>query len=209
MDPRERDRAVVDAAWRVLTRDGLAALSVRNVAAEAGLAPSSLRYTFPTQASVRERAVEVVLDRLHARVAAIPDLPDGRAWARAALLELLPLDAERHTEMEVSLALGTAAMTDPALRPAHHAATAAVREVCSRAAAALGRTGEVDTDHLHALVDGLALHVVRRTREQDTTWAVRVLDAHLATLARTRRPTAEASPDGHPRQAPAAAARTT
>ncbi len=183
MNADERDRAVVEAAWRVLVRDGLAALSVRNVAAEAGLAPSSLRYTFPTQASVRERAVEVVLDRLRERIAAIPDDLDGSAWARAALRELLPLDAERRTEMEVTLALGTAALTDPALHPAHHAMNETVREICARAATTLGRMSNVDIDHLHALVDGLALHIVRRNRGEETEWAVRVLDAHLEALA--------------------------
>lgn len=180
MNAEERDRAVVTAAWRVLTRDGPAALSVRNVAAEAGLAPSSLRYTFPTQASVRERAVEAVVDKFRARVAAIPDDLGGRARARAVLLELLPLDDERRTEMEVLLALGAAASTEPGLRGSYDMVNAAVRDACARAAAALGRDSAVDVDHLHALVDGLALHIVRRTRGDDTVWAVRVLDAHLA-----------------------------
>ncbi|MET0188107.1 MAG: TetR family transcriptional regulator C-terminal domain-containing protein [Pseudonocardia sediminis] len=180
MDAEERDRVVVEAAWTVLTRDGLAALSVRNVAAEAGLPPSSLRYTFPSQASLRERAVEAVLDRLRARVAAIPDAVDGRGWARGAVLELLPLDDERRTEMELTLAFGAAAMTDPVLVPANEAMHAAVREICARACAAIGRDSEVDVDQLHALVDGLALHVVRRARGDRTAWAVEAVDAYLA-----------------------------
>jgi AcrR family transcriptional regulator len=180
MDSDERDRTVVEATWRVLTRDGLAALSVRNVAAEAGLAPSSLRYTFPTQASVRARAVRAVLDRLTARVAAIPADVAGTAWARAALLELLPLDDERRTEMEVTLALGAAAMTDDDLRPSHDAMSATVRRVCTQAATALGRDREVDIDHLHALIDGLALHIVHRNHGDATSWVVAVLDDHLA-----------------------------
>ncbi|MET0235066.1 MAG: TetR/AcrR family transcriptional regulator [Kibdelosporangium sp.] len=179
MNPDQRDRTVVEAAWRVLTRDGLTALSVRNVAAEAGLPPSSLRYTFPTQASVRERAVEAVLDRLRHRVASIPDHPGGRRWAHAALLELLPLDDERRTEMEVTLALGAAAMTDPALRASFDSVNTVVRAVCAQAATALGLHEEADIDHLHALIDGLALHLVRRTRGASTDWALKVLDTHL------------------------------
>lgn len=172
-----------EAAWRVLVRDGLEALSVRNVAAEAGLPQSSLRYTFPTLASVRERAVALVVERLQERVDAVDvDAPGG---ARALLAQLLPLDAERRTEMEVYLALGTAAMTDPTLRDGHRAAQRAVREVCGRALAALTGRGAADVEvrELHALVDGLALHVVRQEPDVDPRWALEVLDAHLARIA--------------------------
>ncbi|MGF0118579.1 TetR/AcrR family transcriptional regulator [Promicromonospora sp. Marseille-Q5078] len=180
LDRDERQRQVSEAAWRVLVRDGLEALSVRNVAAEAGLPQSSLRYTFPTVASVRERAVALVVERLRERVDAV-DVA-GPGGARAVLAQLLPLDAERRTEMEVYLALGTAAMTDPGLREGHHAAQDAVRAVCARALGAL--TGQdpadVDVRELHALVDGLALHVVRQDPDADPGWALDVLDAHLA-----------------------------
>jgi DNA-binding transcriptional regulator YbjK len=176
----ERRRQVSEAAWRVLVRDGLEALSVRNVAAEAGLPQSSLRYTFPTVASVRERAVALVLERLLERVDAVDvGAPGG---ARAVLAQLLPLDAERRTEMEVYLALGTAAMTDPSLREGHRASQDAIHDVCARALAALvGRTpAEIEVRELQALVDGLALHVVRQEPGDDASWALDVLDAHLA-----------------------------
>ncbi|MFD6178005.1 MULTISPECIES: TetR/AcrR family transcriptional regulator [unclassified Isoptericola] len=183
LDRDERRRQVSEAAWRVLVRDGLEALSVRNVAAEAGLPQSSLRYTFPTVASVRERAVSLVVERLRERVDAVDVAAPG--GARAVLAQLLPLDAERRTEMEVYLALGTAAMTDPALREGHRAAQDAIRGVCGDALAALaGRpAADVEVRELHALVDGLALHVVRQDPGAGPAWALDVLDAHLARVA--------------------------
>jgi DNA-binding transcriptional regulator YbjK len=136
----ERDRIVSEAAWRVMVRDGLTALSVRNVAAEAGLPPSSLRYTFPTQASVRDSAVALLVERMAARVARHGDSETAADGARAILLELLPLDDERRIEMEVSLALGAMAMTDRALWQAHQRTHLAVREACAtRARSAGGR----------------------------------------------------------------------
>src|SRR3954453_12231832 len=99
MDVEERDRLPAPGKGRVLVRDGLVGLSMRNVAAEAGLPPSSLRYTLPTQAKVRERAVALVVERLRGRLALIPEGPDSPDRARAMLLELLPLDVERRTEM--------------------------------------------------------------------------------------------------------------
>lgn len=178
IDHEERERAVVDAAWRVITTEGIAALSVRRVAAEARLAPSSLRYTFPTQASVRERALEAATERMGRRIDAIDaDLPP-REWARAALLELLPLDDDRRAEMSATLALGTAAMADASLQPLRRSFDGAVRDVCARASAALDRTDDRDVAALHALVDGLALHLAVEP-DGDAAWAVAALDRWL------------------------------
>jgi AcrR family transcriptional regulator len=188
VDVEKRRQEVSEAAWRVLVRDGLAGLSVRNVAAEAGLPPSSLRYTFPTQTSVRERAIELVLARLLARVEAVDTPAPSPAWARAVLHELLPLDAERRMEMEVFLALGTAAMTDVALRHAHRETHTAVRAVCARAVSALllgiPDPGGFETERLHALIDGLALHIIRQDPAEETSWATATLDEHLSRLAK-------------------------
>jgi DNA-binding transcriptional regulator YbjK len=195
----ERQTLVSEAAWRVLVRDGLTELSVRKVAAEAGLPPSSLRYTFPTQASVRDRAVTLLLERMSSRIALMADAGSGTGTgtgtgtnadrARAILVELLPLDNERRTEMEVSLSLGAMAMTDEALRATHEQTHRAVRDFCAQALALLSDGGASDI-HLevhdvratHALIDGLALHLVRQKPGEDTTWAVAVVDDHVRVL---------------------------
>lgn len=185
VDVEERDRLVAEAAWRVLVRDGLVGLSVRNVATEAGLPPSSLRYTLPSQAKVRERAVALVVERLRGRLALIPEGPDSPDRARAMLLELLPLDVERRTEMEAFLALGTAAMTDAVMRPGYMAVHGFLRSVCTKSVGMLigasDRQG-VEAARLHALIDGLALHIIRQQADDDGAWALEVLDTHLAQL---------------------------
>jgi DNA-binding transcriptional regulator YbjK len=199
VDVAERDRLVSEAAWRVLVRAGLTELSVRNVAAEAGLPPSSLRYTFPTQASVRTRAVALLVERLTERVAQHGGglatgegasqgdrVESGSAVARAILLELLPLDETRRTEMEVSLALGAMAMTDHALWEAHQHAHVAVRDACARALEILGANA-FDVAGTHAFIDGLALHLVRQAPEAGTAWAEDALDAYVERLPRTAR----------------------
>jgi AcrR family transcriptional regulator len=183
LDVEARQRAVLEASWRVIARDGVAALTVRAVAAEAGLAPSSLRYTFPTQASVREHAIAGVADRLSARIAALPDTDDAPTWARGALLELLPLDDQRRLEMEVFLALSTAAMTSPDLRSLQGMTDRVIRDVCERAVAAIAATADDTTVQLvHALIDGLALHLIQQSARSDATWAVHVIDQCLSTV---------------------------
>jgi AcrR family transcriptional regulator len=181
VDVEERHRRVSEAAWRILVRDGPTDLSVRKVAAEAGLPPSSLRYTFPTQASVRDVAVELLVDRLSARVALTTQAPSPLERARAILFELLPLDDDRRMEMEVLLALGTMAMTDEALQRTHLRVLHAVRDLCAQAL----ELANVPLDELqatHALVDGLALHLVRQAPGDDTAWAVQSLIIHLDRL---------------------------
>ena len=181
----ERERVVSEAAWRVLERDGLTELSVRKVAAEAGLPPSSLRYTFATQASVREVAISLILERLADRIALLSSEASPAARARAMLLELLPLDRDRRTEMEVSLALGAMAMTDATLELSHQRVMRAVRDLCA-AALELIHAPTAELDGTHALIDGLALHLVRQPPDADTDWAVRVVDAHLARVSMGR-----------------------
>ncbi|MGW1435663.1 TetR/AcrR family transcriptional regulator [Streptomyces griseus] len=190
IDTDERNRQVAEAAWRVLVREGLPALSVRKVAAEAGLPPSSLRYTFPTQASLRISAYALVVERLAERVAAIEP---GADWARAVLLELLPLDESRRLEMEITVVLGTAAMADGDLRATHHRAHRAVRDLCERVVRAVEvdpADVRVQTERLHAMMDGLALHMIRQGEDEGTDWAVRVVDTHLAGLERAPSPQA-------------------
>lgn len=187
MDVDERRRTVSEAACRVLARDGIGALSVRNVAAEAGLPPSTVRYTFPTQASVRSHALELVFDATADRVDAIPAGLHGTAYARAVLLELLPLDQERRVELDVYLALGTAALTDAELRPMHDRVVDEMREWCGRILRAVGVPAAdvpYETRRLHALVDGLAMHIVRLDPGGDASWAIDTLDRHVAGIAR-------------------------
>jgi len=203
VDLDDRRRIVGEAAWRVLVRDGPTEVSVRKVAAEAGLPPSSLRYTFPTQASVRDAAVALLVSRLRERVDRAASATGGHDAARAVLLELLPLDDERRAEMEVTVAFAALALTDPSLRTAHEQTHAAVRDVCALALAHLGARGadgaagarpaggaastpepaHVDVELTHAVVDGLALHLLAQAVGTDASWAVTALDAHLALLA--------------------------
>ncbi|QIS45996.1 TetR family transcriptional regulator [Clavibacter capsici] len=190
LDHDARETAVGEAAWRVLVRDGITALSVRNVAAEAGLAASSLRYTFPTQASLRVFALELVARRAEARIRALPPGATVRASVEERLRHLLPLDAERRLEMEVFLVIGTVALTDPALRPVYDRASEDLRAGCADLLTALatdpayaGLDVAAETPRLHALVDGLALHLVYQGPRDPTGWATDALARHLDSLA--------------------------
>lgn len=189
MDRQAREQAVGEAAWRVVARDGVTRLSVRNVATEAGIATGSLRYLFPTQDALRGYVLDLVRRRVAARVQAIRPEPPLRRAVEERFAQLLPLDCERRVEMEVFLSVGVLALTDLALRPAYERAHHDLREGCRQLLALLATDPaypaldpDVETPRTHAVLDGLALHLIRQPPDASSTWATEELARHLDSL---------------------------
>ncbi|MER6950162.1 TetR family transcriptional regulator C-terminal domain-containing protein [Nonomuraea sp. NPDC000554] len=190
IDHGRRRAELAEAAWRVILRDGVGHVSVRAVAAEAGLSTGSLRHVFKTQSELLVFALELVLDRVRARVAALPPRPAIRATVEAVAREMLPLDADRRTEMEIFTALFTAANAAECLKRPRAQAHDALRDACrwmigqldQGAVLAPGLDVELEARRLHALLDGLAAHLLYEPPSAETGWATRVLSAHLDSL---------------------------
>lgn len=190
IDHARRREELAEAAWRVLLRDGVGRVSVRNVAAEAGLTVSSLRHIFATQDELLVFALELVLSRVRRRVEPLLPVIDRRG-VEAVAREFLPLGPERWAEMEVYLSLFMAAGTNPELAPHRDQAHKALRASCRNLIDALdngtdltaGADRELEAQRLHALLDGLAMHLVFDGVRGDAAWARRVLRAHLDSLA--------------------------
>lgn len=191
IDHDERRRQLAEATWRVIIRDGVAAASVRTVAAEAGVSAGSLRHLFGSHADLLVFALQMVIDRAVARVASLPPQPNAVLEVEAVAAELLPLDRERRAEMEVYLALFTAANTNPALRNTRDLAREQMQDACrwmigrlaEGAALDAGADRELETLRLYALIDGLAAHLTYDAAGADPTWARRVLRRHVGSLA--------------------------
>jgi AcrR family transcriptional regulator len=190
IDKPARERLIGEAAWRVVVRDGITKLSVRHVATEAGIAAGSLRYLFPTQESLRGYVLDLVRQRVLDRITAIERSASTRQTVEDYFSQLLPLDAERRVEMEVFLSVGVLALTDPALQPAYDRAHQDLRAGCFTFLELLttdpnysGVDPAAETARTHAFIDGLALHLVRQRKDQDTGWASRELSRHLDSLA--------------------------
>ncbi|WP_067816496.1 TetR/AcrR family transcriptional regulator [Actinomadura kijaniata] len=188
VDPEERRRELAEAVWRVVRRDGLDQASVRNVAREAGLSMGSLRHYFTSQAELLAFTLRTVTERIEARIAALPDEPDPRRRAEAVLAELLPLDAERAAENEVWIAFTARSLVDPELRALRDEGYRALRDGCRALVAALApdRDVERETERLHALVDGLAIHAATRPDETTPQRMREVVRAHVAELTLDR-----------------------
>jgi AcrR family transcriptional regulator len=185
-----RRRDVAEAVWRVVRGEGLEGASVRAVAAEAGLSMGSLRHFFPSQSELHVFAMRLVMDRIRARVEALPATSDPHRWAMAVLEQMLPMDADRRAESEVWLAFSARALVDPALGALRDEGWDLLRQVCHNLVHRFADAGEpaphleaeVEAARLHALVDGLLVHGVLRPARTDPAALRRVLARHLDEL---------------------------
>ncbi len=189
IDAEARTAEIAAAALRVLERDGLTGLSVRGVAAEAGIAAASLRRAFPTQHALREYCLELIEERATARITSLE--LTGRALADALLAQLLPLDGERRLELVAQVQLAVLSLTDSDLRPAAVRLSAAVSRACRIAIDILVSTGEFhigrDPEHeaqrLRALLDGIAMQGLWSGDLQGAGQMLSTLARHLDELA--------------------------
>jgi len=190
VDHDRRRSDIAAAARRVLSRDGIERLSVRNVAHEAGLSPGALRHYFPRHDDLVRFALRQFLDDLQARIAAL-DFPTDDLEAATLLVEqVLPLDKQRREDMEVWLGYTERARFDPVLHDMSLESQDALALLARSALARLDEGGalrdgldlDIETDRLHALIDGLALHAYVHPERISGDQLRRVIRHHLGEL---------------------------
>ena len=118
--PRRIDRAarkaeLVEALWSVIHHHGVSAVSLRTVAAAAGVSVGSLRHVFPTRSALLTSAAELMIDNVTRRVRAVPTDQSALAYATEVLLHLVPTDSVSRAEMEINVALIAEAGADRGL----------------------------------------------------------------------------------------------
>jgi AcrR family transcriptional regulator len=190
VNPVARRKEIAEAVWRVIHRDGVDGASVRAVAREAGLSSGSLRHYFATQNELLAFAMQLVTDRVRTRVQAIAPSSDVRAYVEAVLAELLPLDAERLSEMQVWLAFTGQGLIDPTLRTLRAESARLLLGLCHRLLGELitseeGTPGldlDLEAERLHAVLDGVALHALTMPERVTPDVMRAVIGAHLTSL---------------------------
>lgn len=187
----ERRREITAAMWRILLRDGIAAVTVRALAAESGWSVGAIRHYYQSQDDLILFATSEMLATITQRIQSLDlDHPD-RDVLLQAIEEMLPLDRQRKAEAQVWFALLTRRVANP--RVAAEAndidliVRDAVRMVLAKLEAAKLLSGrrdlEVEAVRLHALIDGLALHALSEP-PLDSPAAIRgAISTHLRDLA--------------------------
>ncbi|MFC4003596.1 TetR/AcrR family transcriptional regulator [Prauserella oleivorans] len=118
-DHAERRAQIIDGLLSLAAREGLHAVTLRAVAAEAGVSLRLVQYYFHTKAALMHAAL-VELERqshrrLAARLATLPDPVPARTHVEALLAEALPTDERSRAFHRTWTSYAVLAMTDPEL----------------------------------------------------------------------------------------------
>ena len=191
VDHEERRAELAAAVWRLASREGLEAITVRRVAEEAGWSTGALVHYFAGKEELLLFAFRTGADRVGRRLEELDEHEtDPLARARAQLLEGLPLDRDRQDEVRVWFSFLGLALTRPALARAQRVAYRAwrdrIRDRLLEAQEAGQIRAEVDCPTeaaaLVGLVDGLAVQATFEPRVLSAARQVELVDARLDEL---------------------------
>jgi AcrR family transcriptional regulator len=195
-DHGQRHDEILGALLRIAGSRGLHAVSMRTVAAEAGMSVSTVQHYFPT----KEQLLFAGLEHLAARTSRRATVPTTSAKdaVRAWLVQMIPADDEQRMTYTVFAAYHALALTDPALAAQPYARPSTALENAIRVRlqdAGVADDPAADTANLLALATGLGDGVMANMRTADE--AIALLDHHLDRLFesnRSRPPVRDAPP---------------
>jgi AcrR family transcriptional regulator len=191
VDHEERRAELCAAVWRLASREGLEAVTVRRVAEEAGWSTGGVVHYFSDKEDLLLSAFQTVADRVSRRLEQVEEETSAPLeLARAWLVEGLPLDSDRKAEVRVWFALLGLALTRPALARAQRLTYRAWRGRLAELLRDAQDAGEVRAGvdcagtaaALVAMVDGLAIQATFEPRAVSAERAVELVDAHLGAL---------------------------
>lgn len=169
---------------------GLDRVSVRTVAAAAGVSIGTVQHHFSTKDDMLVAAFRQVVATTAARLQAQPRANSIRATLESTLRELLPLDAQRLAEGRIYIAFAARAAVSPALSEIQADTLARITATLEATLNDAVDAGEVAAD-LHpvtearsvlALADGLTLQAISAPGSLRPPDLIRALDVYLDRL---------------------------
>jgi AcrR family transcriptional regulator len=193
VDHDERRRQLTEALLRIASTRGLRAVSMREIAAEAGVSLRVVQYYFTNKQALLESGLTELGARMDRRVrqraAAAGELTPRGVFA-AVLGTILPFDEQSKLDSMAWTAFYTAALTDPALAAVGLTLPNALENYLTVRLTAAQQAGDVAPDRdprtevagLLALANGLTSSVLSRQRSHEA--ATKIIDYHLDRLFR-------------------------
>lgn len=190
VDHEKQKEIIVEAAWRVIRREGLEQCTVRNIAKEAGFPVSSMRYYFSSQSELFNFATEHLIYRIARRLENIEYTGTPMTDLKLLLVQFLPLDEDRKLEVEVWHSFSAKSLRDPELQPLNEVMYDGLYKTILGALYFLTQEKllkpdidiEMETELLYALVDGLAIHCIQRPSQFLPTKIDAILTHYLESL---------------------------
>lgn len=181
VDHQQRREQIAEAVCRLARRQGLDAVTLRHVAAEAGVSMGRVQHYFTTKDEMLLFAFHTLSERVERRMAAaatnLGPAPSPRALLRALLMEMLPLSEQATAEAPVLAAFFARAVIEPKLADVLHGDNRRLREFVTEQLGATHGDPGLEMVGLLAMVDGLMVHLL--LAQTDPTTAVATLDYHL------------------------------
>lgn len=197
IDSQARREEIAHAVWSIAAREGINAATIRAVAAECDLSVGAIQYSFKSQASLQQFAMEIIVQRISHRLDTFKEIQEKpiRSVVVAALLQLLPLDNKRELEARVWIAFFNAALTNKDLAPYATEIDSLITLFCRNCLACLEapsnnpepyKTNAPSLDEraitLHALLDGLTLRILTNPSSRRRKEAQQAIEAYIDTL---------------------------
>jgi AcrR family transcriptional regulator len=191
VDHDSRRQAYVDAMWRVVSREGAGGISVRSVAAEAGVSPSNIVHYFPTRSEMLGEAVRRLVDNALVQSAAINHSNLDLERATEMVMVAIPHTPARRRQSEVWLLLVAEQGTSSAAWHILHELQTDVLTSLRRGLDLFADAGlvsdarnlDLEAVRLHTLVDGLSLQSLISPSAMPPQMIRQVVHRHLADLA--------------------------
>lgn len=122
VDHQARREQITGAVYRLIAQRGFDAVSLREVAAEAGVSMGLVQHYFKTKDQMLHFALERMHDRvgrrLQRRLAGLAEPRTTKAVLRAMMLEAIPTNDESRADACVSMAFFNRALVEPSYRDA-------------------------------------------------------------------------------------------
>lgn len=192
VDHEARRQQITEAVCRLAARQGLEAVTLRHVAAEAGVSMGLVQHYFTTKDEMLLFAFHATSARVEQRiataVAALPDPPDTRALLRTLLVAMLAIDDDSRAEAPLWVAFLARAVVEPSLASPLSESGKALADFVGAQLRQAHQAGALPADvdpereasSLLALVDGLMVHALI---DQDSAEeALLTLDYHLGRI---------------------------
>jgi TetR/AcrR family transcriptional regulator, transcriptional repressor of bet genes len=181
VDHDERRRQIIDGVWRIAAGRGLGAVTLREVAAEAGVSMRLVQYYFRSKENLLLASLERLGASGSARIAAQIGMadPSPRDVVHGCLIAALPVDEDSRRQALVAHAFAAAALTDPQLAAATRRYPDQLQQVIANQIRQVRQEFDADAEArgLLAMVSGLTLStLLGEIADQD---AVAVVDYHL------------------------------
>ncbi len=114
VDHDERRRELIEATWHVIARHGLSAVTMRQIAEEAGYANGALKPYFPTKSDLLEATYNHVFSLTEERIDEATKSLRGIAALRAFCMEILPVTPSLLDEARIVVPFWEVAIRKPA-----------------------------------------------------------------------------------------------